>query len=473
MKKIVKGLSLLLAAVTLIGAAGCGTKGSTDPVKPVVPDEEPGYFRDMQVKSVVGIEFLTGRRFYTNSEGKRVPYTAYNFVNFTDNDVGGTDLGVPFYNSKNDTMYFLFGDTYGASGGNWRSSVMGITKDFDASDGIHFDSWWRPKNCAYKSAQAVIEGKHLPTDDCVANGYERTKIPQGGIEVNGTVYIFYESIRNFGAAGTWRVNYQGAIKSTDNCETFERVYDLTWFNSVTNKFDYAIRSAEQSWEDATTPVNLSAPVEGKIERAEEREAPYFSQCYPVDGKDGYVYLFGRKSGRQHGVKVARVAYENIEVFSEYEYYLGTDYNDDPVWEKGYSGLKKLNNDNTGYILETNEDEPSSNMTIMWNEYLKKWMFVYFRPASARVNSSIGYRLSDTVWGNYGEFHEVLEQDFFSPDGSGTGVRHVIADLSCTKEFTFYGGFCHEKWQERDGQVFYFVATVGGIYNSALFKVTLN
>ena len=498
MKKYLKALALSVCCViglTTVGFSAIPNDVNADNVV---------YTRDSAIANVEGVELITGDYSAAiNASGSKYLYESRNHKNLRDDDIGGTDLGIPFYNSKNDTMYILYGDTYGTGRAetesgeddsrNWRSSVMAISKDYDLSDGLTYDGWWRGGS---DQAEAVIEGKHLPTGGdtgTIKKGTERTKIPQGGIEVNGVVYIYYESIRNFGTAGTWRVNYQGVIKSTDNCQTFERVPDLTWFPDIDNHGDYAIYSAAESWADATntdvqseddiTPQML-ADAKAKIPNAEERNAPYFAQCYPVDGNDGYVYIFGRRAGRQHGIKVARVSYENIEKFDEHEYYTGNDKDGNPIWVKGLDGLKALDNDTVGYVLASGKDEPASNMSVMWNEYLGKWMLFYFRPAIFANGNGVQlyppmvcFRLSDTVWGNYGELHEVMEGDFFTRQGSknASGFIGMDADSSFTfsKELSFYAGFVHEKYQEQNGKVFYFIATIAGVYNSALFKVTLN
>ncbi len=454
--------------------------------------EQFRYTRDPAVERVDSIEFVTGKRsMKVSAEDKVFAFESANLKALRQDDVVGTDLGVPFYSKKNNRMYLLFGDTYGAGKMNaqgeapdkqWRSSTMAVSSDFDLSDGLTFDGWYRGSK---DKAQAVIEGKHIPLPECIANGFERTKIPQGGIEVNGTIYIYYESIRNFAKGGTWRVNYQGVIKSTDGCRTFERVPDLTWFNSVDDKFGYALVSAAEPWEDAVSRTTVTDEAvdaaRKKIKRAEERQAPYFAQCYPIDGKDGYVYIFGRRAGRQHGIKVMRVKYENIEKFEEHEYYLGNDKNGGPVWEKGYEGLAKLNNNEVGYVIASNEDEASSNMSVMWNEYLGKWMLVYFRPKKLDGDgneiypNSIGFRLSDVPYGNYGEYHSIMKHDYFARDGhyGFLGVEWDYPNPDRTPPSLFYGGFVHEKYTEQNGKVFYVVLSIAPpVYNSALLRVEL-
>ena len=77
------------------------------------------------IKSVKFIRWLTGVNSTTNT--------------YTNWKVGGTDLGIPYYDSYREKMYFLFGDTFSSinsTSSDWRSQTVGVTTDLDASDGI-------------------------------------------------------------------------------------------------------------------------------------------------------------------------------------------------------------------------------------------------------------------------------------------------------------------------------------------------
>ena len=102
------------------------------------------------VKKVSSVELLTGKRNKNDAselvrENLIAPYVSKNWQKHENALVQGTDLGIPFYNSKNNTMYVLFGDTFGRTkpksktveedDAHWRSSVMAISKDYDLSDG--------------------------------------------------------------------------------------------------------------------------------------------------------------------------------------------------------------------------------------------------------------------------------------------------------------------------------------------------
>ncbi|MBE5756603.1 MAG: DUF4185 domain-containing protein [Clostridiales bacterium] len=535
MKKHVKALALSLCCLMGLATVACSNPTPTGPVGPTGPKDGSIYTKDAVIYDVDAIEMITGDALdrTIDDNGNKFRYMSRNYLKFKDDDLAGTDNGHMFYSEKYQKMFLLFGDTYTSNRSGesesgedytlreWLSNFMAITTDMDLNDGLEFDDVHRDAN---GKAAAIIEGKHFEVSDCVANGLERTKINQGGIEVPkgyagyGTLYSFYESVRNFGTGGTWRVNYQGAIKSTDGGVTWERVHDLTWFDTATNKFKYCLYSAAEEVSQATDisitsesqiTDQMIAEAREKIPNAEQRVNPYFDQCYPLDGKDGYMYLFGRASGRQHGIKVARVTWDNIEKFEEYEYYCGNEgatsakpYGDmsKPIWKKGYEGLKAINNHEVGYVFAHGQDEVTSSFSAMYNEYLGKWMIVYYQPPNFASGNNVfmspqkvGFRLSDVPWGNYGKFHTIMEQDFFAPEGVNTGDGDILefkgydfdekgfaqnendiaSSFKSNKAIKLYGGFVHEKYQEENGKIFYIIITLDGIYNSALFRVTLN
>ena len=48
--------------------------------------------------------------------------------------IGGTDLGIPYYDDVREQMYLLFGDTFDGvnnMSGDWRSQTVGISTDFN------------------------------------------------------------------------------------------------------------------------------------------------------------------------------------------------------------------------------------------------------------------------------------------------------------------------------------------------------
>lgn len=397
-----KLIGMLLAAYMLVGSA-CGGN-----------ENKNVYSLSDSIKNVSTIGYVTGR----------------DSLGYTDEcGVHGTDLGIPFYNERNGKMYLLFGDTFTL----WRSNVMAYSSDFELSDGLKIDGWYANQ---FGLATAIIEGHHSANDLY----YERTKIPQGGIFVNGNMYVYYESIRHWGEAGYWDVNYSGVIKSSDDGQTWERLHDLTWI--ATDEELYAEKIVELATQDIN---NENTDYELTIE---ERLAPYFAQMYPVDGKDGYIYLYGRKGGRQYGIVVGRVLKENIEKFSEHEYLVGTK-DGEPNWVKGSEGLKALSESNDAEIIAA----PTSNMSVMYNEYLGKWQMTYYLPGNGIV-----YATADTPYGPYSPCERIFDTTYTFPDNL-TGL---------------YGAFTHELYTEQDGKIFYIIVSSGKEpnYNAWMVKVEL-
>ena len=377
----------------------------------------------------------------------------------TDWDVLGTDLGIPVYSPSQQRMYFLYGDTFGVPEGveykdnlvcavadpdhkavNWRGTIAGYTENFDLTNGIRWDGFLADEN---GMARELIKAHHSGKQD----DREVTKICQGGIEIDGALYFFYESIRRWGPPGSsmWYINYCGAIKSTDGGKTFRRVHDLTWVETDEGEFAPMIKEfAEQDMnlQPSGYDLDLSTHV-----------GPCFGQLYPLDGKDGYIYIYGRYGGRAHGIKVGRVKKADFETFAAYEYLTGFK-DGEPVWVKGAEGLKILVEKNAACDIIPAR---TSNMSVAWNSYLSKWLLTYYKPGEG-----IACCLSDTPYGPYTEpeimipmNHPVLVKD--SPDGTSA----------------LYGGFIHELLSRENGRKIILVISQWHkkFYNSRLFEIT--
>lgn len=372
-------------------------------------------------------------------------------------DVWGTDLGIPVYSPTYQRMYFLFGDTFSPPEGvkpkitsnkdkykmcNRRGTVAGYTTDFDLSNGLRWEGFLSDKK---GNARALIDAHYTGNTGC-----ESTKISQGGIEIDGALYVFYESIRNWDSASTgfnrsWRINYSGVIKSLDGGETFERVYDLTWVETDQGENVEVIkRLAEEDMELRPSGFDLDLST---------HVAPGFGQMYPVDGKDGYVYIYGRHGGRAHGIKVGRVKRNKFESFSEYEYLTGFE-NGDPVWVKGQEGLNILHNREPECDIIAG---PCSNMTVHYNAYLSKWVLIYYK-----VGIGIMFAVSDTPYGAYSTPKVLLPID-----------DPMLTEDNPKGGNVLYGGFTHELLNKEGGKRMMMIISqfYTGFYNSKLVEVT--
>ena len=406
MKKIAALLLALLLACFACAAAGCDNGGEN-------PFEEETMSYSHLVYNVRTVSQLTGEDALTDT--------------LSTWQIGGTDLGFPIYNSQSGTMFLAFGDTFTNNSnmtGMWRSNVLANTTDFDLSDGLTIDGFYTAPNGL---ARAVIEGVHT-------DGVEMTKIPTGGIEIGGTIYMFYMSVRSWTTPGEWLVNYCSAVKSTDNGQTWQRVYDMTFFNDLDETL---LAQAERL---ANSDVRLTEGA-GNI-TAEGRTGPNFMQVFPIDGKDGYVYLFGLQQGRSGGAKLVRVRPENIETFSEYEYFTGRQENGDPVFVQGAEGLAAANATDASYVIEPAVGE----ISVMYNAYLQKWMAVYYK------TNTIVFRTADAPYGEWSQAETLIT----SAEYPG-----------------LYGGMCHERFSADGGKKFYFFLSQWmPTYNTFVIEVEL-
>lgn len=270
---------------------------------------------------------------------------------------GGTDLGIPF-ELPDKKMMLLYGDTFSGQNmqGFWNSNFMAITEDKNLSDGLTFSDVVATDNGMIKP---FFQGNHQKGNENDPS-VEVTKIPTGGISIGDDTYIFYMSIRYWGVAGSWNVNYNECLKATDN--------------------------TYKNW----LPVSTL--------RWTENDLYYAGQIYPFNNpKDpSNIYFVSIPGGRNNGSVMFRVNKDKFENRSEYEYLVGKS-----TWVKGDEGMSMLNQ-NPYYIMTPGVSEPS----IMYSEYLDK--FIY----STLKGSAIVFGVSENVEGPYKEIHQVLKGNDF-------------------------------------------------------------
>lgn len=367
------------------------------------------------IEKVEVLGFLTGKNSKNNTLSKY--------------KVGGTDLGYPIYNSVTNEMFLAFGDTFSDPFGSdkpklnfkrrWRSNVLAKIKlDKSYENGIEILDFL--KNKKTNIAKSIVQGHHTADGDNI----EVTKIPTGLIEVNGIIYMFYFSIRRWKPFAI--MNYGGCLKSSDNGKTWSRVYDLTWVDETTREFDENIEKLINE-PVSNTPHKLKFVNSKKKIDVNVHKGHFYTLIFPVDGYDGYIYLFGECGYRKRGIKLARVLKENIEKFDEYEYMVDTNESGNPIWVKGRKGLD-LQKRNVNSYLITN---PSGELSVVYNKYLNKWLLFKMSEDAYQVLCYV----SDNVYGPYGRPIEIIKN---------TDSR-LPNDI-------IYAPLTHEKLFEEDGKI---------------------
>lgn len=349
--------------------------------------------------------------------------------------VGGCDLGFPCYDDAHKTLLLFFGDTFLKPNleGRWRSNTVARVRDFDCSRGVRIGDF-----VAFPSgiARPAIEGHHR-------DKYEMTKIPTGAVAVNGAVYLFY-----FSKYTWWDVppehsmNYGGAVRSTDGGETWERVYDMTW----------ADHADGERAEEIGKLINENAYFVqdcGNVSLAGHLGYD-FTQIFPKDGGDGYIYLYGEGGYRTQGVKLARVRKEEIECFAKYEYYQGRR-DGVPVWLAGRTGLDALAGNAESFLIR----EPCGELSVAYNPYLAKWLLFTVRPSGEESGCPVLYA-ADTPCGPFEKWDEPL--------------LAAAADVLPEKQ-AVYAPMAHELWMEEGGRSMLLLLSVWvPVYNPAVLRL---
>lgn len=337
------------------------------------------------IKSIREVSILTGKDSPNDTLAK------YN--------VGGTDLGIPYYDESRQEMYFLFGDTFSSVnmiGDDWRSQTVAVAKDLSFENGILFERYLTDEN---GNAKEIISSQKRTSEEDI----EVTCIPTGAICIDGVHYVFYMSISKWMPMIGWKINYCGIAKSTDALH-FEKLNNLFFLaDNLKNTMDILKVSEEE---------------------ALKRSAPNMAQIFPYE-HEGYIYLFGIPGGRKGAVKLARVKKEYFEEQDKYEYYVGEEF------KTGYSGLKEFSESETNFIT----DKFVGELSVCYSKYLNKFVLTYLSgPDYSRVAPGIKMQTSD----------DLIHWD----------EGEIIIDYF--HYYKLYGAFTHDLLQSEDGKKLCFI-----------------
>ncbi|NPD90469.1 MAG: DUF4185 domain-containing protein [Asgard group archaeon] len=297
-------------------------------------------------------------------------------------DVYGTDLGIIL--KHNGIYYYIFGDTLGNGGLNWRSNTMAYSYDSDPSDGISLNGWIASPIAAY--AKELISSLKV---DFV----EKTCIPTAAVSHDGLILIYYMSVRHWGSPGVWECNNASIAVSTNNGQDFFKMANISWLGD-SNFVQFGLV------QDALNPID-----------------------------DGYFYLLATPAGRFGACYLCRVPKISLLNQSAYEYYSDSDSFDNPIWSSIHTAAISI------------FPAPVGELSIMWNAFLNKWTVFYFDTNAY----DIVLRTADNLWGPWsapqaivgGAEYPTLYGSYIHPDfveNAGEVVYFVMSKFDVYNTF---------------------------------------
>lgn len=299
--------------------------------------------------------------------------------------VTGTDLGLPF--TCGDDLMLLFGDTFSEfwQKGRWINNCLARAIGGDPENGLEF----------------LVNGEGLAHELVAAEKIDKkqmTCIPTGAVCIEGVIYLFVMSIVTW--IPRWTIDECALYISKDQGKTF---------------------------------------VKSETVRFSKEKAPNFGQVFPLEVGE-YVYLFGVTESRDGACKLARVRKEKLDIFEEYEYYIGSRDND-VTFVAGSEGLRKAHETEDSVIIPS----PCGEMCVAYNEARGEYLTVYLGTDAP----DLVLRTAKEPWGPWSDAELVaLQSDY-------PGI---------------YGGFTHARLLREEGRVVRFLVSEWQPYNVSLFEM---
>jgi hypothetical protein len=341
------------------------------------------------------VSWVTGTKAYLGNPLLANTYTRYG--------VYGTDVGVMWDNGMVDDpstpdinehqILIAVGDTFSnaAMTAGWRYNTLFRSSDTVLSDGLMIlNGEWKNGNMfggaplgfappGYQDSKWARPIINRPT--WAPNSV--TLIPTAGISLPtavteatpfGTIqYVQFMSVSKWGQSGRWTTNYSATAYSTDNGENFVVAPQSVRYNSIF--------SGNRN----------------------------FQQSAYVKGDDGYVYVYGTPNGRQGAAYLARVASEDILDVSKYEYYKKATkswfWSTPAKWVKGSpSSASAIIGKSGGFFGFLKPGYTVSEMSVQYNEYLKKYIVLY-----GDQSNNIVMRTADSPEGTWSDATVLMTQ----------------------------------------------------------------
>jgi len=238
-------------------------------------------------------------------------------------DVYGADLGSMF--TYRQRLYVVFGDTFGAPAAanffsvahsTWRSNTMAyVTSRSEPVHGLHFAGMITGPN---GEAKQLLSSLKIP-------GIEDTVIPTYGTAVGSTMYLYYMSVKQYGAPGQWTCNYSGVAYSKDDGQIWVKYPHIKWAGDSN-----------------------------------------FGQVALVQ-KGSYVYVFGIPCGRYGSLELARAPKAGVLDKESYQYWDG----------RGWARAQPTRAVPIVYA-------PVGELSVQWNSYYRKWLMMYLDVTTGQI-----------------------------------------------------------------------------------------
>ncbi len=260
-----------------------------------------------------------------------------NTNSYTRFGITGADLGIVWDNGQtgaNNQVLIAFGDTFGncgVAGQEWRSNTLYRSTDHNLADGMSVPD---PGYGNVYAGSPVSSSRPNFSRQVIASlnlaATEVTVIPTAAISVGTTQYVNFMSVSQWGAPGQWSTNFSAVAVSNDNGETWtvpRSSIRPSWFNTVPGiPFVWGYQNFQM----------------GAYVR-----------------RDGYVYAYGTTAGRGGAPFLSRVAENSVADLAAYEYYTP------------FGWLK-----NVPFLAVQVVVLPGSEMSVAWNDFLKKFVMLY-------------------------------------------------------------------------------------------------
>jgi hypothetical protein len=242
--------------------------------------------------------------------------------------VYGTDLGILWDNGQ-DEILAAFGDSYGSgwsgngagpAGADWRCNFLARSTTVDLAGGLALE----PVVTRRDGTAAEILGRDQDIDR------EATVIPTSGIAVDGTDYLHYMSVRQWGRPGHWHTNYGGIAVSHDHGRSWHKPASARWPN-----------------------------------RNRRRDHPFQMGAFVQQGD--HVYLVGTPHGRFGSASLARVDRHHVSDVDEYRYWTG----------KRWTAADP-------YAAKPVFDGPVGELSVQYSKFAAAWLAIHLDEGRAAI-----------------------------------------------------------------------------------------